>query len=172
MRYFCWNLVSTPSAKSEGYPILNFVAGSNNVRGRKNRKNARNHAPRNAPTPLQTKRRRRWSTVVSSGPTDAKPPAAAALEVPTAGVPTYLVAVPLRVSGGTEGIAGLGAAGAAGRAVAVAAGAAGAAGGAAGSPNNAVISGSVNAGRLFRFRRACSAAMADLLHFFPVASHF
>ena len=92
MRYFCCHLVSTPRAYSEGYPILKIAFGSNRVRGRKKRKKARNHAVRNAVTPTHTRRRRRRSTSVFDGPDDARPPAAAAFEVPTAGVPTYLVA--------------------------------------------------------------------------------
>src|ERR1700682_1106589 len=92
MRYFCWNLVSTPSANSEGYPILKTEFGSNNVRGRKNRKKARNHAVRKAVTPTHTSRRRRLSISVFDGPDGASPAAAAAFDVPTAGVPTYLVA--------------------------------------------------------------------------------
>src|SRR6185369_717803 len=42
---------------------------------------------------------------------------------------------------------------------------------AAGSPSSAATSASVRAGRLLRPRRACSAAMVDLLHFFPSATH-
>src|ERR1700688_4438077 len=92
MRYFCWNLVSTPSANSEGYPILKTELGSKRVRGRKNRKKARNHAVRNAVTPTQTRRRRRRSMSVFEGPEEESPAEAAAFEVPTAGVPTYFVA--------------------------------------------------------------------------------
>src|ERR1700722_10530084 len=92
MRYFCWNLVSTPRANSEGYPILKTVLGSKRVRGRKNRKKARNHAVRKAVTATQTNRRRRWSTSVFDGPDEESPADAAAFDVPTAGVPTYLVA--------------------------------------------------------------------------------
>src|SRR5579872_2612351 len=91
MRYFCWNLVSTPSANSEGYPILKTLLGSNSVRGRKNRKKARNHAVRKAVTRVQTKRRR-WRSISVEGAVPATPAAAAAFDVPTAGVPTYLVA--------------------------------------------------------------------------------
>src|ERR1700756_3598260 len=91
MRYFCWNLVSTPRANSEGYPILKTELGSNRVRGRKKRKKARNHAVRKAVTITQTKRRRLRSISVE-GAVPAIPPAAAAFEVPTAGVPTYFVA--------------------------------------------------------------------------------
>src|SRR5579864_6510201 len=91
MRYFCWNLVSTPSANSDGYPILKTVFGSNRVRGRKKRKNARNHAVKKPVTITQTKRRRRPSISVE-GAVPATPAAAAAFEVPTAGVPTYFVA--------------------------------------------------------------------------------
>src|SRR5581483_962051 len=99
MRYFCWNLVSTPRANSEGYPILKTEFGSKRVRGRKNRKNARNHAVRNPVTIVQTNRRRLRSISVE-GAVPAIPPAAAAFEVPTAGVPTYFVA-------STAGLAGV-----------------------------------------------------------------
>src|SRR5579864_4129062 len=91
MRYFCWNFVSTPSANSDGYPILKTELGSNKVRGRKKRKKARNHATRKPVTMVQTKRRRRRSISVE-GVVPATPAAGAALDVPTAGVPTYLVA--------------------------------------------------------------------------------
>src|SRR6266705_6332211 len=53
-----------------------------------------NQAPRKPVTETQTKRRRPSFAALGSGPTVAKPPAAAALDVPTAGVPTYLVASP------------------------------------------------------------------------------
>src|SRR5437016_8430295 len=53
-----------------------------------------NHAPRNPVTVTHTRRRRLRLISLGSGPTVAKPPAAAALDVPTAGVPTYLVASP------------------------------------------------------------------------------
>src|SRR5258708_4328558 len=91
MRYFCWNFVSTPNANSDGYPILKTELGSNRVRGRKKRKNARNHAIKNPVTMVQTKRRR-WRSMSVDGAVPATPAAAAAFEVPTAGVPTYLVA--------------------------------------------------------------------------------
>src|SRR2546428_6868729 len=71
-----------------------MVGGSKSVRGRKNLKKAMNHAPRNAVTVTHTNRRRFRLISLGSGPTVAKPPAAAALDVPTAGVPTYLVASP------------------------------------------------------------------------------
>src|SRR5580693_697859 len=90
MRYLCWNLVSTPNANSEGYPILKIELGSKSVRGRKKRKKARNHAVRKAVTMTQTKRRRLRSISVE-GAVPAIPPASAAFEVPTADVPTYLV---------------------------------------------------------------------------------
>src|SRR5579872_6633275 len=109
MRYFCWNLVSTPRVNSEGYPILKTVLGSKRVRGRKKRKKARNQAVRKAVTPTQTRRRRRRSTSVFEGPGLETPPAAAALEVPTAGVPTYFVAsVAGRGVVGAGGEAGVG----------------------------------------------------------------
>src|SRR5208282_1867734 len=44
--------------------------------------------------------------------------------------------------------------------------------GVAGSPSRAVISASLSAGEPLRARPACSAAIADLLHFFPAATHF
>src|SRR6202043_784695 len=53
-----------------------------------------NHAPKNPVTATHTRRRRRSLTLLASGPTVAKPAEAAALDVPTAGVPTYLVASP------------------------------------------------------------------------------
>src|SRR5882672_2855875 len=53
-----------------------------------------NHAPRNPVTATHTRRRRRSLTLLGSGPTVANPAEAAALDVPTAGVPTYLVASP------------------------------------------------------------------------------
>src|ERR1700693_2934598 len=69
-----------------------MVLGSNRVRGRKNRKKARNHAVKNAVTATQTSRRRRRSMSVLDGPVDESPADAAAFDVPTAGVPTYFVA--------------------------------------------------------------------------------
>src|SRR5260370_28916158 len=53
-----------------------------------------NHAPRNPVTAVQASGGRRWLISLGAGPTVAKPAAAAALDVPTAGVPTYLVASP------------------------------------------------------------------------------
>src|SRR5574340_1447255 len=124
MRYFCWNLVSTPKPKSDGYPILKTVLGSNRVRGKKKRKKAKSQVARKAATAVQTRRRRCWLTSVFSGPVGGTPAAAAALEVPTAGVPTYLTATPSRVDGGeataTAAAAGRAAAGGAGLAVAAA----------------------------------------------------
>jgi hypothetical protein len=79
------------------------------VRGRKNRKNARNHAVRKAVTPTQTSLRRRRSTSVFDGPAEESPAEAAAFEVPTAGVPTYFVAsTALRGAGGAASGTGLG----------------------------------------------------------------
>src|SRR5260370_33356216 len=69
-----------------------MVGGSNSVRGRKKRRKAINQAPRKAVTAHHTRRRRRLLTSLSFGPTVAKPAAAAAFEVPTAGVPTELAA--------------------------------------------------------------------------------
>src|SRR5713226_7420197 len=71
-----------------------MVGGSKSVRGRKNLKKAMNQAPRNPVTVTHTSRLRFRLISLGSGPTVAKPPAAAALDVPTAGVPTYLVASP------------------------------------------------------------------------------
>jgi hypothetical protein len=73
------------------------------VRGRKNRKKARNHAVRNAVTATHTRRRRRRSISVFDGPGEDNPPAAAAFEVPTAGVPTYFVASTALVAAGLAG---------------------------------------------------------------------
>src|SRR6266550_4438226 len=99
---------------------------------------------------------------LSSGPTEATPPAAAAFEVPTAGVPTYVLAsVPRALADATVACA------AAGRG---AAGAAGLAAGVAGSPSSAVTSASFSTGNPLRLRRACSAATTDRLHFFPAAT--
>jgi hypothetical protein len=73
---------------------LKIVGGSKSVRGRKKRRNAMNHAPRNPVTATHTRRRRRSLTWLGSGPTVANPAEAAAFDVPTAGVPTYLVGSP------------------------------------------------------------------------------
>src|SRR5690349_21002761 len=64
-----------------------------------------NHAPRNAVTAHQTRRRRPSLAALGSGPTLATPPAGAALDVPTAGVPTYFVA---SLSPAAEGFAASG----------------------------------------------------------------
>src|SRR5579863_7348165 len=170
MRYFCWNLVSTPGPYSSGYPILKLVAGSNKVRGRKKRKKASNHAVKKAATDAHTRRRRARLISLSSGPMAAIPPADAALEVPTAGVPTYLVDSPPRATEAAAEAATTGAAARGTDEVAAATGAA-AAGASAGSPSRAAISASFRGGRLLRPRRACSAAIVDLLHFFPCATH-
>src|SRR5260370_18445017 len=74
---------------------MKTVGGWKRVRGRKKRRKAMNHAPKNPVTATHTRRRRRLLISLGAGPTVAKPPAAAALDVPTAGVPTYLVASPL-----------------------------------------------------------------------------
>src|ERR1700687_924101 len=71
-----------------------MVGGSNSVRGRKKRRKAMNHAPRNAVTADHTSRRRCWLISLGGGPTVANPAEATAFDVPTAGVPTYLVASP------------------------------------------------------------------------------
>src|SRR6266850_887582 len=71
-----------------------MVGGSKSVRGRKKRRKAMNQAPRNPVTATHTRRRRRSLTWLGSGPTVANPAEAAAFDVPTAGVPTYLVASP------------------------------------------------------------------------------
>ena len=64
---------------------------------------------RNAVTPTHTNRRRRRSTSVLEGPAEESPADAAAFEVPTAGVPTYLVAsTALRVAGCAASGFGLG----------------------------------------------------------------
>src|SRR5260370_10221644 len=76
-----------------------MVGGSKSVRGRKNLKKAMNQAPRNPVTKTHTSRRLFWLSSLGSGPTVAKPPAAAALDVPTAAVPTYLVASPPPAAG-------------------------------------------------------------------------
>src|SRR5579863_183698 len=95
IRYFCSHFSSIPRAYSAGYPILKTVAGSNSTRGKKNRKNAMNHSERHATTQLQTNLRRRRSLMVLGGPTEGTPAAAAAFEVPIAGVPTYCVELSL-----------------------------------------------------------------------------
>ena len=78
---------------------------------------------------------------------------------------------PLRdTEAAAEAVAGRAVAGV-GVGFAVGAGAAGAAAGATGSPSKAAISESLSAGSPFRPRRACSAAMVDLLHFRPSATH-
>src|SRR5271170_6660092 len=83
--------------------MLKTVLGSKRVRGRKNRKKARNHAVRNAVTATHTRRRRRRSISVFDGPGEDNPAAAAAFEVPTAGVPTYFVASTAPVEAGLAG---------------------------------------------------------------------
>src|SRR5437867_11146431 len=125
--------------------MLKRVAGSNNVRGRKKRKKARNQAVRNAATAVHANRRRPRLISLCSGPTEATPPAAAALEVPTAGVPTYLVDSPPRATeAAADAAAAAGrAAGAAGLATTAIATAAAACGG--GPPSSAVTSASVSA---------------------------
>ena len=85
---------------------MKTVLGSNSVRGRKNRKKARNHAVKNAVTATQTSRRRRWSISVFEGPAEESPAAAAAFDVPTAGVPTYFVASTAPGAAGFSAFAG------------------------------------------------------------------
>src|SRR5271166_3706632 len=103
-------------------------------------------AVRKAATVLHTNRRRCRLISLSSGPTEATPAPATALEVPTAGVPTYLVASPVRATeAAAEAVTVAAAAGRGTEAAVVAAGAtaaaaAGATAGAAGSPSRAVIS--------------------------------
>jgi hypothetical protein len=134
-----------------------------------------NQAVRKAATQAHTNRRLDWFAGLSSGPTAATPPAAAAFDVPTAGVPTYSVEGPLLATDSAEGPAGArGAAAAAGRGAEGVAEVAGVPGGgaavSAGSPSKAVTSASFNAGSPLRLRRACSAATEERLHFFPVAT--
>jgi hypothetical protein len=90
-------------------------------------------------------------------------------------VPTYLVGSPLRATEAAEEAVTVAAA-AAGRGAEAAVAAAGAVGaaaaGVAGSPSRAVISAPLSAGKPLRPRRACSAAMVDLLPLFPAATHF
>ena len=107
------------------------------------------------------------------------PPAAAALDVPTAGVPTYRVDSPLRDTeacsvdathngsrrGARRTIAALPPRDGSSRSSGSRRRAAG-----TGSPSSAVISSSLSGARLLRLRRACSAAMEDLLHFLPAAT--
>src|ERR1700758_3469990 len=106
-----------------------------------------NQAVRNAATAVHANRRRPRLISLSSGPTAATPPAAAALEVPTAGVPTYLVDSPARE---TEDAADAAAGRATGAAVGLAVGAWAGSAGAAGSPSKAATSASVSAGSPFR----------------------
>src|SRR5207342_540608 len=87
--------------------------------------------------------------------------------------PTYVFdSVPRETVAAAEGGPAEGRAATTGFATAAATGAAAAGASAAGSPSRAKTSASVSAGKLLRPRRACSAAIVDLLHFFPSATHF
>src|ERR1043165_9341209 len=83
MRYCCWNLVSTPKPKSEGYPTLNTVLGSKMVLGRKKRRNIMKQVARKPPTVVQIIVRRILLTG-SGGALSTVLPFAPA-DVPTAG---------------------------------------------------------------------------------------
>src|SRR5215472_15742680 len=65
MRYWFWNLVSTPKPKSDGYPMRNLVFGSYRARGKKKRRNIRKLTPSVPSTAAITKRRRRAIVVPS-----------------------------------------------------------------------------------------------------------
>src|SRR6185436_8482717 len=88
MRYCCWNFVSTPKPKSEGYPTLKTVLGSKMVLGRKKRRNIMKQVARNPPTAVQIMVRRILLTG-SSGTLSTVLPLAPA-EVPTAGLAAAL----------------------------------------------------------------------------------
>src|SRR3989442_7551982 len=105
-----------------------------------------------------------------TGPTEAPPPAAAAFEVPTAGVPTYLVDSPPRATeAAADAAAAAGrAAGAAGLAGVDGAGAAAACG--VGSPNRAVTSTIGSAGRPFSPPRRWSAGNCRFVPFLSSAT--
>src|SRR5215471_15065205 len=60
MRCDCLKRSSTPGPKSDGKPTRNFVLGSKSVRGKKNRKNIRRLAPRNAVIEVQIYCRRNF----------------------------------------------------------------------------------------------------------------
>ena len=54
MRYCCWNLVSTPKPKSDGYPTLNDrCLGSKMVRGRKKAQKHQEAGREESPTEVQ-----------------------------------------------------------------------------------------------------------------------
>src|SRR5438874_13448390 len=66
MRYWFWNLVSTPKPKSDGYPIRNWVFGSYKARGKKNRRNIKRLTLSDPSTAAITNRRRRAMVRLSS----------------------------------------------------------------------------------------------------------
>src|SRR2546426_5128189 len=88
MRYCCWNFVSTPKPKSDGYPTLKTVLGSKIVLGRKNRRNIMKQVARNPPTAVHIIVRRILLTG-SGGALSTVLPLAPA-EVPTAGLAAAL----------------------------------------------------------------------------------
>src|SRR6185295_16966196 len=88
MRYCCWNFVSTPKPKSDGYPTLNIVLGSKIVRGRKKRRNIMKQVARKPPTEVQIMVRRILLTG-SGGALSTVLPLAPA-ELPTAGLAAAL----------------------------------------------------------------------------------
>src|SRR5262245_47482354 len=61
IRCDCLKRSSTPGPKSDGKPTRNFVLGSKRVRGKKNRKNMRRLAPRNAEIEVQINCRRNFN---------------------------------------------------------------------------------------------------------------
>src|SRR5262245_43845180 len=63
----CLKRSSTPGPKSDGKPTRNFVLGSKRVRGKKNRKNIRRLAPRNAVIEVQINWRRNLSASGTEG---------------------------------------------------------------------------------------------------------
>ncbi len=156
-----------------GIADLEEVAGSKSVRGRKKRKKAMNHAVMKAANAAQAKRRRAWLISLSSGPTEATPAEAAARMFPPQACPrnsrTLRCERPMRPPWADrwrdepplppawplprpqpEPPRALQR-----RRL----------------PQQRGTSESVSAGKPLRPRRACSAAMVDLLHFFPSATH-
>src|SRR5262249_51620497 len=67
IRYWFWNLVSTPKPKSDGYPMRNRVLGSYRAGGKKKRRNIRRLTPSVPSTAAITNRRRRAMVLASSG---------------------------------------------------------------------------------------------------------